>query len=74
MLPSMCRYLCDHDSCTKHAAMLSDRLLTGTAAKQTPINYFSRAQSGRLSLLQGDSDSFSDVLTLIGEYEGQSRF
>jgi len=53
--------------------LAADRILQPLppqSAKQTPINYFSRAQSGRLSLLQGDSDSFSDVLTLIGEYEG----
>ncbi|KAI1392180.1 uncharacterized protein F4822DRAFT_389870 [Hypoxylon trugodes] len=35
-----------------------------------PINYLSKAQSVKLKLIQGDSDTFSDVLTLVNEYEG----
>ncbi|KAI1495811.1 hypothetical protein F5X99DRAFT_402342 [Biscogniauxia marginata] len=35
-----------------------------------PINYLSKAHSVKLKLIQGDSESFSDVLTLINEYEG----
>lgn len=34
------------------------------------INYLSRASSTRLKLIQGDGEVFSDVLSLIGEYEG----
>ncbi|KAI1178847.1 hypothetical protein F4777DRAFT_535871 [Nemania sp. FL0916] len=35
-----------------------------------PINYLSRSLAGKLRLVQGDSDSFSEVLGLINEYEG----
>ncbi|OTB07354.1 hypothetical protein M426DRAFT_249974 [Hypoxylon sp. CI-4A] len=35
-----------------------------------PINYLSKAHSVKLKLIQGDGDTFSDVLTLINEYEG----
>ncbi|ROW10485.1 hypothetical protein VMCG_01719 [Cytospora schulzeri] len=34
------------------------------------INYLSRASSARLKLIQGDGEVFSDVLSLIGDYEG----
>ncbi|KUI57024.1 hypothetical protein VP1G_04368 [Cytospora mali] len=34
------------------------------------INYLSRATSTRLKLIQGDGEVFSDVLSLIGDYEG----
>ncbi|ROW07113.1 hypothetical protein VPNG_07366 [Cytospora leucostoma] len=34
------------------------------------INYLSRAASTRLRLIQGDGEAFSDVLSLISEYEG----
>lgn len=46
--------------------------LIPTIGNHPPINYLSRAQSTRLKLVQGDSESFSDVLTLINEYEGKS--
>ncbi|KAH7018272.1 uncharacterized protein B0I36DRAFT_37292 [Microdochium trichocladiopsis] len=61
------------DESGTQSGLAADRIpqpLPPQSAKQPPINYLSRAQSGRLSLLQGDSDSFSDVLALIGEYEG----
>ncbi|KAI1755808.1 hypothetical protein F4782DRAFT_369860 [Xylaria castorea] len=35
-----------------------------------PINYLSRSLAVKLKLIQGDSDTFSDVLGLINEYEG----
>ncbi|KAI0403593.1 hypothetical protein F4802DRAFT_287601 [Xylaria palmicola] len=35
-----------------------------------PINYLSRSLALKLKLIQGDSDTFSDVLTLINDYEG----
>ncbi|KAI0975740.1 hypothetical protein F4678DRAFT_280164 [Xylaria arbuscula] len=35
-----------------------------------PINYLARSTGSRLKLIQADSDSFSDVLGLINEYEG----
>ncbi|KAH9905322.1 hypothetical protein F4778DRAFT_702348 [Xylariomycetidae sp. FL2044] len=35
-----------------------------------PINYLSKASPTKLKLIQGDSDTFSDVLTLVNEYEG----
>lgn len=34
------------------------------------INYLARANSTRLKLIQGDGEVFSDVLGLIGDYEG----
>lgn len=37
-----------------------------------PINYLSRSLAVKLKLIQGDSDTFSDVLGLINEYEGKS--
>ncbi|KAK8023603.1 hypothetical protein PG993_011669 [Apiospora rasikravindrae] len=39
----------------------------GNAAQ---ISYISRANVTRLKLIHGDGDTFSDVLTLISEYEG----
>lgn len=36
----------------------------------TPINYLSKANPARLKLIQGDPEVFSDVLTLISDYEG----
>ncbi|KXJ89411.1 hypothetical protein Micbo1qcDRAFT_165481 [Microdochium bolleyi] len=53
-----------------HAAERIPQPLPPQTANQPPINYLSRVQSGRLSLLQGDGESFSDVLALISEYEG----
>ncbi|KAI0172428.1 hypothetical protein GGR52DRAFT_405975 [Hypoxylon sp. FL1284] len=35
-----------------------------------PINYLSKAHSIKLKLIQGDSETFSDVLGLVNEYEG----
>ncbi|KAK6858712.1 hypothetical protein PG995_005276 [Apiospora arundinis] len=39
----------------------------GNAAQ---ISYISRANATRLKLIHGDGDTFSEVLTLISEYEG----
>ncbi|KAJ8119745.1 hypothetical protein ONZ43_g3374 [Nemania bipapillata] len=39
-----------------------------------PINYLSRSLAVKLKLIQGDSDTFSDVLGLINEYEGNLAF
>lgn len=36
----------------------------------TPINYLSKTNATKLSLIQGDSETFSEVITLINEYEG----
>lgn len=36
-----------------------------------PINYLSRSLGVKLKLIQGESDAFSDVLSLINEYEGK---
>ncbi|KAK1830269.1 hypothetical protein QBC39DRAFT_116387 [Podospora conica] len=35
-----------------------------------PINYLARSSHAKLPLIQGDSDSFSEVLSLLKEYEG----
>lgn len=34
------------------------------------INYVPRANAERLNLIQGDTDTFADIIGLIGEYEG----
>lgn len=39
------------------------------AAHGTTINYLPRNPE-RIGLIQGDSETFSDILTLIAEYEG----
>jgi hypothetical protein len=36
-----------------------------------PINYLSKSLAVKLKLIQGDGDTFSDVLGLINEYEGK---
>lgn len=36
-----------------------------------PINYLSRSLAVKLKLIQGDSETFSDILSLINEYEGK---
>jgi hypothetical protein len=36
----------------------------------TQINYLARARSERLILIEGDSETFSDVLGMIDDYEG----
>ncbi|KAI1108846.1 hypothetical protein F5Y14DRAFT_58455 [Nemania sp. NC0429] len=35
-----------------------------------PINYHSRSLAVKLKLIQGDSETFSDILNLINDYEG----
>ncbi|KAH8878529.1 hypothetical protein GQ53DRAFT_707142 [Thozetella sp. PMI_491] len=40
---------------------------SGTTA---PINYLARASLSQLRLIHGESDTFSDVLSLISDYEG----
>lgn len=40
------------------------------AGNGAPINYLSRASPARLRLIQDDSDAFTDILSLIGDYEG----
>ncbi|KAI1263384.1 hypothetical protein F5Y18DRAFT_127176 [Xylariaceae sp. FL1019] len=40
------------------------------SGNNVPINYLTKAQAARLKLIQGDGDTFSDVLGLITEYEG----
>lgn len=41
---------------------------TPTAAAQ--INYLVKARSDRLKLVEGDSETFGDVLGVLDEYEG----
>lgn len=53
---------------------MSDRPLTPTAASQhAPVNYFTKSRRDRLALFQGDAETFSDILSLLAEYEGLSR-
>ncbi|KAK9777276.1 hypothetical protein AB5N19_02310 [Seiridium cardinale] len=40
------------------------------SGNQAPINYLARNNVGKLKLIHGDTETFSDVLTLINEYEG----
>ena len=41
---------------------------TPTAAAQ--INYLVKARSDKLKLVEGDSETFGDVLSMLDEYEG----
>ncbi|KAI1766098.1 hypothetical protein GGR53DRAFT_519176 [Hypoxylon sp. FL1150] len=56
----------DNGSQAPHA----DRIPQPPPPQSAPINYLSKAHPVKLNLIQGDSDTFSDVLTLINEYEG----
>ncbi|KAI1472325.1 uncharacterized protein F4812DRAFT_8927 [Daldinia caldariorum] len=56
----------DNGSQAPHA----DRIPQPPPPQSAPINYLSKAHSVKLKLIQGDSDTFSDVLTLVNEYEG----
>ena len=49
-------------------------MLTARQGSHVPINFLSKAHSNKLKLIQGDPDTFSDVLTLINEYEGENPF
>lgn len=40
----------------------------------SPINYLLKAKSDRLRLIEGDSDTFGDVLEMIDDYEGMFTF
>lgn len=44
--------------------------MVNKAGNGTPINYLSRASNSRLGLIQGGPETFSDVISLINEYEG----
>jgi len=37
------------------------------------ISYLPRPNAERLPLVQGDADTFGDIIGLLGEYEGMSR-
>ena len=39
-------------------------------ANVTQINYLIKARGGRLRLIEGDSETFADVLGIIDDYEG----
>ncbi|KAI0109401.1 hypothetical protein F4776DRAFT_657209 [Hypoxylon sp. NC0597] len=56
----------DNGNQTPHA----DRIPQPPPPQSAPINYLSKAHQVKLKLIQGDSDTFSDVLTLVNEYEG----
>lgn len=47
-----------------------DNVLTGQG-NVLQINYLVRARNERLKLIEGDPESFSDVLSLIDDYEGK---
>ena len=47
-------------------------MLTARQGSHVLINFLSKAHSNKLKLIQGDPDTFSDVLTLINEYEGEN--
>jgi hypothetical protein len=44
-----------------------------TPANVTQINYLVKARSERLRLIEGDAETFGDVLGMIDDYEGKSR-
>ncbi|KAJ8125083.1 hypothetical protein O1611_g8557 [Lasiodiplodia mahajangana] len=48
-----------------------DRPKKTETSNSAPINYLSRSLAVKLKLIQGDSETFSDVLSLINEYEGK---
>jgi len=39
----------------------------------TQINYLVKARNDKMKLIEGDSETFSDVLNLIDDYEGKLR-
>jgi hypothetical protein len=41
-----------------------------TPATVTQINYLVKARSERLRLIEGDAETFGDVLGMIDDYEG----
>lgn len=41
-----------------------------SAGNVTQINYLMRAKADRLKLIEGDSETFSDFLGMIDDYEG----
>ena len=43
---------------------------SGPSGGVTQINYLMRAKSERLRLIEGDSETFGDVLGMIDDYEG----
>lgn len=45
-----------------------------TPVAPTPINYLAKAKSERLRLIEGDSETFSEVLAMIDDYEGMFIF
>jgi hypothetical protein len=38
------------------------------------INYLVKSKSEKLKLIEGDTESFSDILGLIDDYEGTSKY
>ncbi|RYP63234.1 hypothetical protein DL770_009435 [Monosporascus sp. CRB-9-2] len=60
----------DNGSQPGHAADRIPQPPPPQSGNQAPINFLSKAHSTKLRLIQGDPDTFSDVLTLINEYEG----
>ena len=49
------------------APRLSENVVPTAAAQ---INYLVKARSDRLKLVEGDSETFGDVLGMLDEYEG----
>ncbi|KAI2604975.1 uncharacterized protein GGS25DRAFT_407673 [Hypoxylon fragiforme] len=56
----------DNGSQAPHA----DRIPQPPPPQSALINYLSKAHPVKLRLIQGESDTFSDVLALVNEYEG----
>ena len=54
-----------------HGMGMGGAVAAGPAAV-TRINYLMKARSERLRLIEGDSETFSDVLGMIDDYEGRS--
>jgi hypothetical protein len=52
-----------------HAIGGGGAIATGPAAV-TQINYLMKARIDRLRLIEGDSETFADVLRMIDDYEG----
>ena len=56
-----------------HGMGVGGAVAAGSAAV-TQINYLMKARSDRLRLIEGDSETFSDMLGMIDEYEGGVMF
>lgn len=53
--------------------MYSMLMLTANIGNVTQINYLVKARSEKTRLIEGDSETFNSILSLIDDYEGVSK-